>query len=224
MGHGIRGGRPVTVRELPHGVGVFREAGAYVAVGPGRSRSWQWPRRAGPAGRRAGRRGRGRRARARRGPGCRGEEAGARTRAGPRLRRTRRRGRANPGVPSRSPGTGRSSRAAVSGFDAGPPAVPDTPPHRSAGGQEVLGRRVLARCRARRVRAGGAAALRVLRRDRANRRVRPPVAQPADSAAWGLRTPIVTRAMMTMPRAMRYQTKGMKLLVEMNFMNQAMTA
>ena len=31
---------------------------------------------------------------------------------------------------------------------------------------------------------------------------------------------MLTSAMMTMPRAIRYQTNGMKLLWEMNFMNQ----
>lgn len=48
--------------------------------------------------------------------------------------------------------------------------------------------------------------------------------QPADSAACGLRAPAPTRAMITTPRAMRYQTNGMKLLLEIHFMNQAMTA
>ncbi len=51
-----------------------------------------------------------------------------------------------------------------------------------------------------------------------------PPDQPADSAACGLSAPVVTSAMMTMPSAIRYQTNGMKLLWEMNFMNQAMTA
>ncbi len=48
--------------------------------------------------------------------------------------------------------------------------------------------------------------------------------QPADSAACGLSAPVATSAMMAMPSAMRYQTNGMKLLLEMNFMNHAMTA
>ena len=47
--------------------------------------------------------------------------------------------------------------------------------------------------------------------------------QPPDSAACGLSTPTLTSTMMTMPSAMRYQTNGMKLLVEMNFMNELMT-
>ena len=35
---------------------------------------------------------------------------------------------------------------------------------------------------------------------------------------------MATSTMITMPSAMRYQTNGMKLLVEMNFMNHAITA
>lgn len=51
-----------------------------------------------------------------------------------------------------------------------------------------------------------------------------PPAHSADSAACGLSTPAVTSPMMTRPSAIRYQTNGMKLLVETYFMNHAMTA
>src|SRR5690606_7999813 len=49
-------------------------------------------------------------------------------------------------------------------------------------------------------------------------------AQWAASPAPGLSTPALTSTMMTTPRTIRYQTNGMKLLVEMNFMNHAITA
>ena len=113
-------------------------------------------------------------------------------------------------------------RRAGGGFRA--EAVADEAPHRPARVQKVLGRWVPVRYTARRVQGRGAAAFQVLRCDPRELPGEGHACQPADSAACGLRAPIVTRAMMTMPRAMRYQTKGMKLLVEMNFMNQAMTA